>query len=151
MNNQTPIQSFSIAMEMLTSTPSSPVYPQRVTLQSGIPNTVTRVEVMKVSLLRSPFSPAWSTWAMVGPDDTKWLGNLSTERALAYLATGETKVKQCIWNLLKNEITKDTLRRESKWKTEWVFDLEVQSGLRQWTPGPHQTRQRYTLPVWPKN
>lgn len=39
--------------ETLTSTPSSPVYPQRVTLQPGTPNTVAKVDVMKVSLLRS--------------------------------------------------------------------------------------------------
>lgn len=55
---------------MLTSTPSSPVYPQRVILQSGTPNTVANLEVMKVSLLRSSFSPSWRTRDMDGPNKT---------------------------------------------------------------------------------
>lgn len=55
---------------MLTSTPSSPVYPQRVILQSGTPKTVANLEVMKVSLLRSSLSPSWRTRDMDGPKET---------------------------------------------------------------------------------
>lgn len=54
---------------MLTSTPSSPVYPQRVILQSGTPKTVANLEVMKVSLLRSSFSPSRRTRDMDGPNE----------------------------------------------------------------------------------
>lgn len=141
------------SMEKLTSTPSSPVYPQRVTLQSGIPNTVTTVEVMKVSLLRSAFSPAWSTWAIVGPKVKKRLGNVKIcrERALALLKAlhirGRLKTdwkEQCK--------KKDTFKMiERRGKTKWMCDLAEQSGLHQWTPNPHLTRQLYTRPVWPEH
>lgn len=77
---------------MLTSTPSSPVYPQRVTLQSGTPNTVVRVEVMKVNLLRSSLRPSWSTRAMVGPRNIQIMNHLYNIRHEEWRYTVKVKI-----------------------------------------------------------
>ena len=90
----------------VTSTPSSPVYPQRVTLQPGTPNTVARMEVMKVSLLRSSFSPSCSTRDMDGPDNTQLINYLHNLKYGEWRAHTEELKEESRWNKLKQNATK---------------------------------------------